>query len=182
MADDALREYLARNSPWLTLHDMKQEIQELRALVEGTRPAQVGAEPAGQGSGVLESGRSEVSKRLQELEKRADTLQVLGKLLDIRVIPPNILLADARRVERLNEDERIAGFLLALCTLFVGAWLQNIITSPGAIVIGLGAALCFGLFAFFYYWRSHKHWQQLHEEGQFSLWPSRGSDIGDNTD
>lgn len=34
MPDDDLRTYLARQSPWLALHDLRQEVQELRAMVE----------------------------------------------------------------------------------------------------------------------------------------------------
>ena len=178
MPDESLRQYLAQQSPWLTLHDLKQEIQELRALVEKERPSPSGTEPLRQGLPVPEDARLELSQRLQALEKRAEGLQLWGNLFTIQVSPQRIFLADARQVERLNEDERIAGLLLALCTLFLGAWLENIITSSGATTIGILAALFFGGLALFFHWRSRKSWQELHAEGHFSLWPPSGSDIG----
>jgi hypothetical protein len=175
MPDESLRQYLAQQSPWLTLHDLKQEIQELRALVEKERSLPNDTELSRQGLSAPEGAWLELSQRLQALEKRAEGLQLWGNLFTIQVSPQRIFLADARQVERLNEDERIAGLLLALCTLFLGAWVQNIITAPGATTIGILAALFFGGLALFFYWRSRKSWQELHAEGHFSLWPPSGS-------
>lgn len=163
MPDDKLREYL-QSSPWLTLHDLKQEIQELRALVQPMATQPVGDAPV-QPPRMSVGDQSQLSQRLHNLEKGIESLQTL---INIQVAPQNILLTDASRVERLNEDERIAGWMLALCTLFVGAILQNLIISREAMTIGIGAAVCFGFFAVFYYWRSRKYWRQLHEEAQIS--------------
>jgi len=88
------------------------------------------------------------------------------------------LLADARQVERLNQDERIAGFLLALCTLFLGALLQAMLTSSGAMQVSLIAAAFMGGLALFFYWRAHKMWQEIHVERHLPLWPPQDEGSG----
>lgn len=170
--DDSLRQVLAQSSPWLTLHDLKQEVQELRAMIEAMSSGRPETSPPDRQAAMPELQIRMILERLQAIEQRAAGLQTWGHLFNIRATPQTVLLADAQRVARLNEDERIAGILLALCTLFVGALLQTLIDSQGALVITVAAAACFGGLALLYYRRSHDHWQQLNAEGQFTLWPS----------
>lgn len=172
MPDDDLRTYLARQSPWLALHDLGQEVQELRALVE-----RMTSSPGG---GVLPSTSTRadeqwqnVTRKLESLEQQTERVQMWASLFSVQIAPQRVLLADARRVERVNQDERMAGLLLALCTLFAGAWLQTVITGPVAVAVDLLAASCFGSLAVFFYRRSHRAWQELHEEGLHLLWPPR---------
>lgn len=177
MPDDDPRTYLARQSPWLALHDLRQEVQELRAMVEG-----MALSPGG---GVLPSTPTRTDEQWQNMTRKLESLtqqtervyQMWTSLFIVQIAPPRILLADAKRVERVNEDERVAGLLLALSTLFIGAWLETLMTGPFAVAVDLLAAICFLGLAVFFYRRSHQSWQELHEEGLLPVWPPQERDI-----
>lgn len=176
MPDHALRNYLAQSSPWLTLHDLQQEVKELRDMIERMPLAPIGAgipEPLSQPSAEQQQS---IVRQLAILEQRVESLQWWGKLFNVQVAPQRVLLADAKRVERVNEDERVAGLLLALCTLFIGAWLETLMTGPFAVAFTLLATTCFLGLAVFFYRRSHKSWQELHEEGLLPVWPPQERD------
>ncbi len=177
MPDNALRDYLAQSSPWLTLHDLQQEVKELRALIERMPPAPIGAEIPAPLSQPSDEQRQNIVRQLAILEQRVESLHVWGKLFSVQVAPQRVLLADAKRVERVNEDERVAGLLLALSTLFIGAWLETLMTGPFAVAVDLLAAICFLGLAVFFYKRSHKSWQELHEEGLLLVWPPQERDV-----
>jgi len=171
MADDSLRDYLVQHSPWLALHDLNQEMQEIRALVEEMRAQQARADQEGQDSQVSEMNWNILSRRLEGFEKRAGDLQRwMNHLFSVEISRQTVLLADARHVERLNQDERIAGVLLALCTLVLGALLQNVVSSQ-ATVVAVFTALCFGGLAALFYRRSWRAWQELNTERRFQIWP-----------
>jgi hypothetical protein len=171
MTIDPLRDYLGRNTPWLTLHDLQQEVQEIRRLIEEMRTQKAGIEDEKQGDEISQVLSELLLKRLESLE---DTSR---RMMPVEIMLPQttIYLEDSHKVDRLNEDERLAGFWLALCTLFIGAWLENKILSSSSAAIVLSAALAFGVAAGYYYWRTRTAWREMKNQQRTLLWPPQDS-------
>lgn len=107
-----------------------------------------------------------ISRRFDAL---ADNSASSMKFIDILIPKIAIYLADAAKVDRLNEDERMAGIWLAISTLFLGVWLQNWLEASDASFIVLMVAGAFAAAAAYQYVRAKKALQEMHNTRFYPL-------------
>lgn len=157
MTQDDYLQRASASGPWILLREQEQEIKEIRGLLRQLMAASAGdtvREDDGKQELLIES----LTRRIDSI---AHSSQSMAPFV-VKYPEIEIYLADAAKVDRLNEDERMAGIWLAICTLFLGAWLQTLMESNSATFVAVLAAAAFGVAAVFQYWRAKRALAEMH--------------------
>lgn len=169
MTQDDYLQKASATGPWILLREQQQEIQEIRELLRRLMTTTEGGDTR-QGSDSSQEVLFESLKR--RIDSIANSSQSMTPFV-VKYPEIEIYLADSAKVDRLNEDERMAGIWLAICTLFLGAWLQTWMESNSAGAIGLLSAAAFGLAAGYQYWRARKALTEMHNTKWRPLIPGK---------
>jgi len=100
----------------------------------------------------------------------AQALSQTDALLRWYLKTTDMYIGPMHQLDRLTEYDRLAGFMVGLCTLFFGALLQGLVDSgqksDGAMWVLLLAAFVFGALGAYYHLRARKVEREIHTARQ----------------